>query len=174
MGGRSVCLAGVVVALVLAGAGRAMAGDPAADLLAADRLACAFVKGITAGFTPQGGVVMKPPLDPNAPGLTIAVSDRAKGRAVLEEDAAETPGVFMTGPMGLTILARDPAGNVTLVTVFAQYAGPSHDFPMVSSLHAAGVEPRVMQRYGLCHAAPASGEAAPPPPPAPKNHSRAP
>jgi len=152
--------------LALAVANRARAGDPAAELAAADRLACAFVKGMTAGFTPQGGVTMRPPLDPNTPGLTIAVTDRAKGRAVLEEGTREIPGMLLVEPMGLTILGRDPSGNVTLVTVFATHAGPSDNFPMVSSFHGAGVQPRMMQRYGLCRVAQPTPPA-PETPPAP-------
>jgi hypothetical protein len=158
-----------LAALVLGGAGPALAGDPVRDLLAADRLACAYLKGITTAFSPQGGVLMKPPLDPNSPGLTIDIIDRAKGRALLEEDDRETPGVLMTAPTGLTVLARDQAGNVTLVTIFAQYSGVSENFLMVSSLHAAGTQPRMSQRYGLCRVVPAR-ESAPPPPAAPAPH----
>lgn len=161
---RFAALGVVVLALVVAN--RARAGDPAAELAAADRLTCAFVKGMTAGFTPQGGVTMRPPLDPNTPGLTIAVTDRAKGRAVLEEGTQEIPGMLLTEPMGLTILGRDPSGNVTLVTIFATHAGASDNFPMVSSFHGAGVQPRMMQRYGLCRVAP-SPPPAPEAPPAP-------
>lgn len=158
-------LAGVALALVLGLAGPARAGDPMGDLAGADRLACAFVKGITAGFTPQGGVLMKPPLDPNTPGLTIAIVDRAKGQARLEEDTLETPGTLKYGPDGLTILARDPGGNTTLVTVFPLYAGVSDNFLMVSSRHGVGPQPQLSQRYGLCRKAaverPAPAPAAP-------------
>jgi hypothetical protein len=135
--------------------GLAWAGDAGQALPAADRLACAFLKGVTALFTPQGRVVMKPPLDPNSPGLTIDIVDRAKFRAVLEEDDKETPGAFLLSPMGLTVMARDGAGNVTVVTVYAEYSGVSDNFPMVSSLHGGGLEPRISQRYGLCRVVPA-------------------
>ena len=166
MGRMQLQVAAAMAAIVLGLAGVAAAGGPAGELQAADRLACAFMKGMTAGFTPQGGVTMKPPLDPNTPGLTIDITDRAKGKAILEEDDRETPGVFMTTPMGVTILARDESGNVTLVTVFAQHSGVSDNFPMVSSLHAASLEPRLSQRYGLCRAVEPRG-ATPPPAPAP-------
>jgi len=133
----------------------AFAGEPEKDLQQADRLACAFLKGITAGFTPQGGVNMKPPLDPNTPGLTIDIADRAKGRAVLEEDDKETAGAFLFSPLGLSVMARDGSGAVTLVTVYAQYSGISDNFLMVSSRHGGGPEPQISQRYGLCRSVPA-------------------
>lgn len=153
---RGLTLWGVLF-LTLGTAVGAEAGDPAQDLAAADRLACAFLKGITAGFTPQGGVRMKPPLDPNRPGLTIAITDRAKGRAVLEEDAKETAGAFLISPMGLSVMARDGSGAMTLVTVYARYSGISDNFFMVSSCHSGGPEPHISQRYGLCRVVPARG-----------------
>jgi hypothetical protein len=140
----------VLVLLILCGASPALAGDPVQDLAAAKRLACAFVKGITAVFSPQGGVLLKPPLDPNSPGLTINLVDRAKGQAVLEEDDRETPGTLAAVPSGLSILARDQSGSETLVTVFAQYSGVSDNFFMVSSRHGGGTQPQLSQRYGLC------------------------
>lgn len=156
----------VVAVLLLGGAGPALAGNPMRDLAAADRLACAFLKGITASFTAQGGVLMKPPLDPNTPGLTIAIVDRSKGQAVLEEDTQETPGILKYGPDGLSILARDPAGNTTLVTVFPLYVGVSDNFIMVSSRHGVGVQPQMSQRYGLCRAASATSSVPSAPTPA--------
>lgn len=161
----------VVVVLLLGGAGPVLAGNPMQDLAGADRLACAFLKGITASFTAQGGVLMKPPLDPNTPGLTIAIIDRSKGQAVLEEDTQETPGILKYGSDGLTVLARDPAGNTTLVTVFPLYVGVSDNFIMVSSRHGVGPQPQMSQRYGLCRTAPATAPtppaSAPAAPPAP-------
>ena len=84
MKGWKVFLTGALVALAVGTTDRATAGDAASALAAANRLACAYVKGITAGFTAQGGVLMKPPLDPYTPGLTIDITDRAMGRAMLE------------------------------------------------------------------------------------------
>ena len=165
---RNSFLVAVLLAAMLGVAARAAAADAAAALAGADRLACAFLKGITAGFSAKGGVIMRPPLDPNTPGLTIAITDREKGIALLEEGPKETPGRFMLGPAGLTILARDPAGNVTLVTVYPQYSEASDNFYMVSSLHAGGMEPRMMQRYGLCRVAHPQEEAAPEAPAVPE------
>ncbi len=157
-------------ALVVTGAAPARAGEDATQALRlADRLTCAFLRGVTAGFTPQGSVSVKPPLDPNTPGLAIAITDRDKGRAVLEEDDKETPGMFMDTPMGLTFMARGSDGDVTLVTVFAAYSGASDNFPMVSSRHAATTGPQPSQRYGLCRKAtsgedPPAAQSAPPAP----------
>lgn len=128
--------------------------DPSGALRAADRLACAFLKGTTAAFTSQGEVRLRPPLDPNRPGLTIAVTDRAGSRAVLEEDRLETPGTYFVTPEGMAVFAHDQAGNMTLVTVYAQYAGASDEFLMVSSRHAGGLHPQVSQRYGVCRVVP--------------------
>lgn len=168
MGKRCGLAVVAVVMLALVLAGQARAGDPAAALAAADRLACAFLRGMTARFTSQGGVSMRPPLDPNNPGLTVAIKDRTKGRAVLEEGAKETPGLLVSEPMGISILARDPTGTVTLVTVFAKYVGASDNFPMVASQHGAGLQPRMMQRYGLCRVA-RPAPPAPEPKPEPKS-----
>lgn len=157
------------LALVLSAA-PARAEDPGRALFAAGRLACAYIQGINAVFTPQGKVSLKPPLDPNTPGLTIAIVDREKNRAVLEEDDRETPGVLMTTPSGLSVMARYPDGGVTMVTVFPVYSGASDNFIMVSSRHGAGSEPQLSQRYGFCR----PGVETPPPPPpapAPKGHS---
>lgn len=160
---RLLCLASL---LVLVGAVPAWAGDPVRELAGAERLSCAFVKGITAVFNQQGGVVLRPPLNPNTPGLAIAITDRSKGLAVLEEDALETPGTLKYGPEGLSVLARDPGGNTTLVTVFPLYAGVSDNFLMVSSRHGVGPRPQLSQRYGMCRAVsatpPAPAPAAPP------------
>jgi hypothetical protein len=152
---------------VMAGAAHpVMAGDPAKELFAAKRLACAFVQGVTAGFTPQGNVSVKPPLDPNTPGLAIEIVDRENKRALLEEDARETTGVFMTTPTGLTVMARYPDGGVTLVTVYPMYSGASDNFLMVSSHHGASTAPRMTQRYGLCRIGAAPSETPPASPPA--------
>lgn len=148
---------------VLVPAPAAGAGDPAGELFAARRLACAFVQGVTAGFSPQGNVSIKPPLDPNTPGLTIEIRDADTRRAVLEEDDRETPGVFMTSPAGLTVMARYPDGGVTLVTVYPMYSGASDNFLMVSSHHGASTAPRMSQRYGLCRPASESRPESPPP-----------
>lgn len=164
-------MVGAVVFGTVWGAGIALAQDASRELLAADRLACAFLSGVTANFSPRGRVAIKPPLDPNTPGLTIDIVDRDKSRAVLEEDERETPGVLLASPMGLTVMARDPGGEMTLVTVFAQYSDVSDNFLMVTSKHAGGTEPRISQRYGLCRTAPAKGaQPAPAPPPAPAPH----
>lgn len=151
----------------------AWAGDPAQELFAAKRLACAYVQGINAGFTPQGHVSIKPPLDPNTPGLSINLVDRDKKKAVLEEDALETAGVYMATAGGLTVFARYPDGGVTVVTVYPMYSGASDNFLMVSSRHGASTMPGMSQRYGLCRLA-AEPSAAPPPqsppPPAASGH----
>jgi hypothetical protein len=141
----------------------ALAGDPSRDLFAANRLSCAYIQGTTAGFTPQGRVSIKPPLDPNTPGLAIDIVDREKNRAVLEEDDRETAGVFMAAPSGLSVLVRYPAGGATLVTVYPVYAGASDNFLMVSSRHGSAAEPQMSQRYGFCRL----GTATAPSPPAP-------
>ena len=140
-------------------------GDPVRDLFAANRLICAFTHGVTAGFNPQGRISIKPPLDPNTPGLSITILDREKSRAMLEEDDLETPGVFMTSPAGMSVLARYPDGGITLVTVYPVYSGASDNFLMVSSRHGAGTEPNTSQRYGFCRIGTQSS--APPPPSAP-------
>jgi hypothetical protein len=144
-------------------------GRPEQELRAARRLACAYVQGINAGFTPQGRVNIKPPLDPNTPGLSISLIDPDRKRAVLEEDALETPGVYMFSEEGLTVFARYPNGGVTVVTVYPMYSGASDSFLMVSSHHGASTMPAMSQRYGLCRPA-AEAPAAPPPPPAAAGH----
>lgn len=83
---------------------------------------------------------------------------------MLEEDDKETAGAFLTSPMGLSIMARDGAGIMTLVTVYAQYSGVSDNFPMVSSQHGGGPEPHMSQRYGLCRVVPARGSVPEPAP----------
>lgn len=155
------------LALVLS-AVPARAEDPGRALFTAGRLACAYIQGMNAAFTPQGKVSLKPPLDPNTPGLTIAIVDREKNRAVLEEDDRETPGVLMTTPSSLSVMARYPDGGVTMVTVFPVHSGASDNFIMVSSRHGAGSEPQLSQRYGFCRP---GVETSPPPVPAPKGHS---
>ncbi|OLN26765.1 hypothetical protein DVDV_2463 [Desulfovibrio sp. DV] len=149
----------MVAALVLA-AGDARAEEPGRALFAAKRLACAYSQGMNAVFTPQGRVNLKPPLDPNTPGLTIVIADREKNRALLEEDQQETPGVLMTTPVGLTVMARYPDGGVTMVTVYPVHSGASDNYLMVSSRHGAGSEPQISQRYGFCR----PGQETPPPP----------
>ena len=151
--------AGMVVAVILT-AGPVLAEEPGRALFAASRLACAYSQGMNATFSPQGRVKLKPPLDPNTPGLTIAIVDRGKNRAVLEEDRLETPGVLMTSPAGLSVMARYADGGVTMVTVYPVYAGASDNYLMVSSRHGAGSEPQVSQRYGFCR----PGQETPPPP----------
>jgi hypothetical protein len=141
-------------------AGAARAAEESQTLFAANRLACAYSQGINAVFTPQGRVNLKPPLDPNTPGLTIAIVDRAKNRAVLEEDSLETPGVLTTSAVGLTVMARYPDGGVTMVTVYPVHSGASDNYLMVSSRHGAGSEPQISQRYGFCR----PGQETPPPP----------
>ena len=153
------CLAGQPV---LAAAPTA---DPAAVLYAAKRLACAFTRGVNAGFTPQGGVTVKPPLDPNTPGLTIDIVDADKTRAKLEEDDRETPAVFTISPIGLHVMARYPDGGMVLVTVYPLYSGASDNFLMVASHHDAATMPKVSQRYGLCRVADTPPPAAPAPAP---------
>ena len=150
--------------LILSGV-PALADEPARMLASTKRLACAYSPGMNAGFTPQGRVNLKPPLDPNTPGLTIAITDRAKNRAVLEEDALETPGVLMVTSAGLSVMARYADGGVTMVTVYPVHAGASDNLLMVSSRHGAGSEPHISQRYGFCR----PGLETPPPaePPAP-------
>lgn len=160
------------VLILVAAAGAcpaASAGDPAQELAAARRLACAFTHGVQAGFTPKGAVSIKPPLDPNTPGLTIDIVDRKAGKVVLEEDDLETAGVFMTTPQGLTAMVRYPDGGVTVVTVYPLYSGASENFLMVSSHHGAATMPQMSQRYGFCRLA---SDAPPPPaaPPAAKGH----
>ena len=162
-------LAAAALALLLT-AGPARAEDPGQALFAANRLACAYSQGMNAVFTPQGRVSLKPPLDPNTPGLTIAIVDRAKNRVLLEEDDRETPGVLMTTPSSLSVMARYPNGGVTMVTVYSVYAGASDNFLMVSSLHGSGSEPHMSQRYGFCRPG-VETPPPPPPPPAPKGHS---
>lgn len=168
MGLRGVAIA--ALGIVFAGAPErpALAGDPGRELFAARRLTCAFVQGITAGFTPQGHVSIKPPLDPNTPGLAIQIVDREKNRAVLEEDNRETAGVFMTASTGISVLARYPDGGVTLVTVYPMYSGGSDNFLMVSSSHGATTEPKMSQRYGLCRVAVEPPALPPAPPVAPE------
>jgi len=159
-------LAAAVLAVV-AGAGRnAWAGDPAKTLLAAKRLVCAFTQGTTAGFTPNGRASIRPPLDPNTPGLAIAVVDREKNRAVLEEDDQETPGVLLPTSAGLSVVARYPDGAVGLVTVYPVYAGGADSFLMAASRHGAGLEPHMSQRYGLCRSGPEAKAVPAAPPPA--------
>lgn len=51
-------------------------GHPAQELQAAKRLACAYVQGINAGFTPQGRVNLKPPSTPTRPDSPSAWSIR--------------------------------------------------------------------------------------------------
>lgn len=148
----------------------ARAEGPGQALFTAGRLACAYIQGMNAVFTPQGKVSLKPPLDPNTPGLTIAIVDRERNRAVLEEDDRETPGVLMTTPSSLSVMARYPDGGVTMVTVFPVYSGASDNFIMVSSRHGAGSEPQLSQRYGFCRPG-VETPPPPPPPPAPKGHS---
>ncbi|KHK03503.1 hypothetical protein [Desulfovibrio sp. TomC] len=156
--------AGMVAAAVLT-VGTAQAEDPGKALYAANRLACAYSQGMNAAFNPQGQVKLKPPLDPNTPGLTIAIVDRGKNRAILEEDQLETPGVLMVSPAGLSVMARYADGGVTMVTVYPVHSGASDNYLMVSSRHGAGSEPQVSQRYGFCR----PGQETPPPaePPAP-------
>ena len=158
------------LALLLAAA-PARGDDPGQALFAANRLACAYSQGLNAVFTPQGRVSLKPPLDPNTPGLTIAVVDRAKNRALLEEDERETPGVLMTTSSSLSVMARYPDGGVTVVTVYPVYSGASDSFLMVSSRHGVGSEPQMSQRYGFCRPGVETPPPPPPPPPAPKGHS---
>ena len=143
----------------------AVAADPAAVLYAAKRLACAFTHGVNAGFTPQGGVTVKPPLDPNTPGLTIDIVDADKTRAKLEEDDRETPAVFTISPIGLHVMARYPDGGMVLVTVYPLYSGASDNFLMVASHHDAATMPKISQRYGLCRVAETPPPAAPAPAP---------
>jgi len=147
------------------------ADDAGQALFAAGRLACAYSQGMNAVFTPQGKVSLKPPLDPNTPGLTIAIADRAKNRAVLEEDDLETPGVLMITPSSVSVMARYPDGGVTVVTVYPVHSGASDSFLMVSSRHGVGSEPQISQRYGFCRPASETPPPPPPPPPAPKGHS---
>ncbi len=158
--------AAVLAAVAVAQPLSCLAGDPARELAAARRLACAYVQGVTAGFTPQGRVAIKPPLDPNTPGLTISLTDPEKKRAVLEEDAQETPGVYLVTDSGLTVFARYPGGGVAVVTVYPLYSGASDSFLMVASHHGATTTPAMSQRYGLCRLA-SETPAAPPPPVAP-------
>lgn len=161
----------LLLALAMLPAGSAgAADDPATVLFAAKRLACAFTHGINAGFTPQGGVSIKPPLDPNTPGLTIAIVDREKKRAVLEEDDRETPAVFSQSPTGLYVVGRYPDGGMVLVTVYPIYSGGSDNFLMVASHHDAGTMPRMMQRYGLCRLADTPAKTAPAPAAPPPGH----
>jgi hypothetical protein len=164
-------LAAVGLAAATLPTGRALAGDPARELFAANRLACAFTHGITAGFTPQGGVSVKPPLDPNTPGLTIDIVDRDKKRAKLEEDDRETAGSFLESPVGLHVMARYPDGGMVLVTVYPFYSGASDNFLMVASHHEAGTMPKMRQRYGLCRLAETPPPVPPAPSPAKKGHS---
>ena len=153
-----------VTALLLV-TGAAWAEEPGRALFAAKRLACAYSQGMNAVFTPQGRVYLKPPLDPNTPGLTLVIADREKNRAILEEDAQETPGVLMTTPLGLTVMARYPDGGVTMVTVYPVHSGASDNYLMVSSRHGAGSEPQMSQRYGFCR--PGQETPLPPEPAAP-------
>ncbi|WP_428567386.1 MAG: hypothetical protein ACP59X_07785 [Solidesulfovibrio sp. DCME] len=154
-------LAAVLLAAAQAPA-TALAGDPSQELFTAKRLACAFTHGVNAGFNPQGGVSIKPPLDPNTPGLTIDIIDRTQKKVILEEDARDTPGVFNESATGLNVVARYPDGGMVMVTVFPVYSGASDNFLMVASHHEAGTMPKIRQRYGLCRLA-----EAPPPPLAP-------
>ena len=162
--------AATVLAFFLLTPASVRAEDPGQALFAANRLACAYSQGMNAVFTPQGRVSLKPPLDPNTPGLTIAIADRAKNRALLEEDDRETPGVLMTTPSSLSVMARYPDGGVTVVTVYPVYSGASDSFLMVSSFHGVGSEPHMSQRYGFCRPG-IETPPPPPPPPAPKGHS---
>ena len=146
--------------LTILSGGQALAEEPGKILASTKRLACAYSQGLNAVFTPQGRVSLKPPLDPNTPGLTIAITDRAKNRAILEEDSLETPGVLMVSPAGLSVMARYADGGVTMVTVYPVHAGASDNLLMVSSRHGAGSEPQVSQRYGFCR----PGQETPPPP----------
>lgn len=155
----------VAVCLSILTSGQALAEEPAKILATTKRLACAYSQGLNAVFTPQGRVSLKPPLDPNTPGLTIAITDRAKNRAVLEEDALETPGVLMVSSAGLSVMARYADGGVTMVTVYPVHAGASDNLLMVSSRHGAGSEPQVSQRYGFCR--PGQETPLPAEPPAP-------
>ena len=161
----------LAVCLSLLTSGQALAEEPAKILATTKRLACAYSQGMNAVFTPQGRVNLKPPLDPNTPGLTIAVTDRAKNRAVLEEDALETPGVLMVSPAGLTVMARYADGGVTMVTVYPVHAGASDNLLMVSSRHGAGSEPQVSQRYGFCRPGQETPLPAEPPAPPPAKKS---
>lgn len=142
-------------------------GDPVRELAGAKRLACAFSQGVTAGFSPQGRVTIRPPLDPNTPGLSIAIVDATKHRAVLEEDDKETSGVFMLTPAGLSVMVRYPDGGVAMVTVYPVYSGASDNFLMVMSQHGVATEPKLSQRYGMCRLG-AEPSAAPAPSPEPK------
>jgi hypothetical protein len=151
--------------LLMLSGGQALAEEPARILASTKRLACAYSQGQNAVFTPQGRVKLKPPLDPNTPGLTIAITDRAKNRAVLEEDNLETPGVLMVSPAGLSVMARYADGGVTMVTVYPVHAGASDNLLMVSSRHGAGSEPQISQRYGFCR--PGQETPLPAEPPAP-------
>jgi len=155
----------VASCLMILSGGQALAEEPAKILTTTKRLACAYSQGMNAVFTPQGRVNLKPPLDPNTPGLTIAITDRAKGRAVLEEDSLETPGVLTVSSVGLSVMARYADGGVTMVTVYPVHAGASDNLLMVSSRHGAGSEPQVSQRYGFCR--PGQETPLPAEPPAP-------
>lgn len=160
-------VSGALVALfcaVLASGPARAAGDPAAILAAAKRLACAFTHGVNAGFDARGNVSIRPPLDPNTPGLTIVLVDPAKKRAILEEDNRETPGAYILEPSGLYVVARYPDGGMALITVYPIYSGASDNFLMVASHQGAATMPKVSQRYGLCRVA---DTPPPPPPPAP-------
>ncbi|EFL51002.1 conserved hypothetical protein [Solidesulfovibrio fructosivorans JJ]] len=168
-----VILFSILVIVLATGPGRAAdkKSEAAGEVLfAAKRLACAFTHGVVAGFSPRGSVSIKPPLNPNIPGLTISIVDRKAKRVMLEEDDLETPGVYMTGPEGLTAMARYPDGGVTLVTVYPLYSGASDNFLMVASHHGAATMPQMTQRYGLCRVAADAPPPAPTPPPAAKGH----
>ena len=161
----------LAVCLSILTSGQALAEEPAKILATTKRLACAYSQGLNAVFTPQGRVSLKPPLDPNTPGLTIAITDRGKNRAVLEEDALETPGVLMVSPAGLSVMARYADGGVTRVTVYPVHAGASDNLLMVSSRHGAGSEPQVSQRYGFCRPGQETPLPAEPPAPPPAKKS---
>lgn len=168
--------AGTILALVaigLAATAAAQTGqkrDPARELASAKRLACAFTSGVQAAYTPKGGVSIKPPLNPNAPGLTLDIVDREAKKVLLEEDDRETAGVYMTTQAGLTAMARYPDGGVTVVTVYPLYSGVSDNYLMVSSHHGIGAMPQISQRYGLCRLATDPPPAAPALPKAPEEH----
>ena len=161
----------LAICLMILTGGQALAEEPAKILATTKRLACAYSQGMNAVFTPQGRVNLKPPLDPNTPGLTIAITDRAKNRAVLEEDSLETPGVLTVSPIGLSVMARYADGGVTMVTVYPVHAGASDNLLMVSSRHGAGGEPQVSQRYGFCRPGQETPLPAEPPAPPPAKKS---
>ena len=127
----------------------ALAADETfSSLINARSLRCAFGPGASADWETGKPVVKSDKFEVVLQFDGIDLKD-GKARMIGNQGASDV--VVILTPRGITFLERTESGNLSVTTVFTDYARGTHDFVVVHSRHIGGLgSPLPSQYHGTC------------------------